>query len=463
MIDFRKFRADRSGVLIICTAVLLSNQNCLVLAADQGVVPQASAGAATPTANKQIAAIGIPRDAAVKNASTAPGGNASATPAPVSAGATQPIAAPATPATPTAAASPISGAPAAATAIPAAATPATATPSTATPAAATSNTAAATAATAATTATTPATAPGASPTAVPAGEQNADKIMLKPGQTLVVPSLVTEDLQPTDDALLAAEQSAAYPDSPEAHFIYAVALTRTSHVEDALKEVRAARRLAMAKGGYAYFDKMIQTYEELLANVPDDNRIRYGLAWAYYMKAYLLSQDSKKAQTVIAPTAAPASPSNVFTPKAQEKKVDLSIVMPLLTGISPQLAQQAAQQLPGQVKLPQMPYLQSPKQQAAPFAVAEINKYYDLAIKHLDDLLVRKPDDVWAAAYRWHLYNEHTGDMDSAMAHWKELSKRFPNNPLLYLFMAEGWLKKGNLQESLKNASHAIMLRGLGN
>ena len=114
-------------------------------------------------------------------------------------------------------------------------------------------------------------------------------MMLKPGQTLVVPSLVTEDLQPTDDALLAAEQAAAYPDSPEAHFIYAVSLTRTSHVEDALKEVRTARRLAMLKGGYAYFDKMIQTYEELLANVPDDNRIRYGLAWAYYMKAYVLT------------------------------------------------------------------------------------------------------------------------------------------------------------------------------
>jgi tetratricopeptide (TPR) repeat protein len=287
-------------------------------------------------------------------------------------------------------------------------------------------------------------------------------MMLKPGQVLVVPSLVTEDLQPTDDALLAAEQTAAYPDSPEAHFIYAVALTRTSHVEDALKEVRAARRLAMAKGGYAYFDKMIQNYEELLASVPDDNRIRYGLAWAYYMKAYLLSQDSKKAGDIIAPTAPAPAQVQGFTAKAETKKIDAGAAVGLLAQFSPQLATQAAL-LQGKVNATQMPHLQSPKEKAAPFAVAEINKYYDLAIKHLDDLLVRKPEDVWAAAYRWHLYAEHTGDMDSSLNHWQELSKRFPNNPLLYLFLAEGWLKKGNLKKSLENASHAIMLRGMGN
>lgn len=133
---------------------------------------------------------------------------------------------------------------------------------------------------------------GGEPAAVP-------KVLLKPGQPLVLQES-TEDLQPTDDVNLAKEQVDAYADSPEAHFIYAVALTRTSRVEDALREVRTARRLAMAKGGYSYFDSMIKSYEELLANVPDDNRIRYGLAWAYYMKAYLLTRIQKE-QTKLSP------------------------------------------------------------------------------------------------------------------------------------------------------------------
>ena len=104
----------------------------------------------------------------------------------------------------------------------------------------------------------------------------------------------TQDLVPTDDIELAKKQAEAYPDSPEAAFIYAVALTRTSQVEVALQEVKTARKLAEAKGGATYFDKMIATYEEMLKNYPKENRVRYGLAWAYYMKAYLLANYSRK-------------------------------------------------------------------------------------------------------------------------------------------------------------------------
>src|SRR5262249_23027265 len=119
------------------------------------------------------------------------------------------------------------------------------------------------------------------------------KLLLKPGQP-IVSGMQTEDIVVTEDVQLAKEQVAAYPESPEASFILAVALTRTSMVEEALKEVRLARKLADKQGGPAYFDHMIAEYEEMLQSYPDDNRVRYGLAWAYYMKAYVLSKFCRK-------------------------------------------------------------------------------------------------------------------------------------------------------------------------
>src|SRR6516164_6256763 len=143
----------------------------------------------------------------------------------------------------------------------------------------------------------------------------APKLLLKPGQPVAV-NMQTEDIAVTEDVNLAKEQVAAYPESPEASFILAVALTRTSRVEEALKEVRRARKLADKQGGPAYFDHMIGEYEEMLKSYPDDNRVRYGLAWAYYMKAYVLARYSKKTeakapvQSTVVGTSASGSNSN---------------------------------------------------------------------------------------------------------------------------------------------------------
>jgi hypothetical protein len=120
------------------------------------------------------------------------------------------------------------------------------------------------------------------------------KLLLKPGQPISV-GMQTEDIVATYDVDLAREQVKAYPDSPEASFVLAVALTRTCMVEQALHEVRRARKLAENKGGPAYFDHMISEYEEMLKSYPNDNKVRYGLAWAYYMKAYVLTHYAKAA------------------------------------------------------------------------------------------------------------------------------------------------------------------------
>lgn len=338
-----------------------------------------------------------------------------------------------------------------------------------------------------------ATATGANPAdgdALPA----APKVMLKPGQPIVIGS-ETEDVQPTDDVNLAREQALHFPDNAEASFILAVALTRTSRVEEALQEVRRARRLAQAAGGPAYFDKMIKSYEEMLQSV-DDPRVRYSLAWAYYMKAYLLAQDSRRAQMnpvpSILPAAAAAAPAatpapavtapptatpavaqpavvpqntavpNTVSAKAEKKKIDPTLAIGLLNSLNPGIAAKMTSD-GGKIPAAQLPSIPTAIQKAAPAAVPQIHQYYAEALKNLDAVLAKKPDDVWALLYRWHLYAEDTGNLREAMRAWKEAEHRFPNNPGVHLFLAEGYVKEGNLKEGVVHASKAVFLRGMGN
>lgn len=292
-----------------------------------------------------------------------------------------------------------------------------------------------------------------------AGGASADgvgKVILKPGQPIAINS-AAEDLQPTDDADLAKKQLDAYPDNPEAAFILAVALTRTSRVEDALKEVRHARQLAEAKGGAQYFDKMIGTYEKMLAYCPDENRVRYTLAWAYYMKAYLLMQDAKRAARDAAPVAAqPAPPA-----PEKGKNVNAAMASGLLNVLSPQLAGNLPTS--GKVSSTQLPRLKGALEQTPPSAVPQVKHYYEAALKNLDDLLAKKPDDIWARVYRAHLNAEYTGDLAAAMTVWKDCEKMAPQNPAPYFFLGTGYLKEGDLKESISNISRAIALRALGN
>lgn len=286
------------------------------------------------------------------------------------------------------------------------------------------------------------------------------KIIVKPGIPVTV-TTQTEDLTPTDDPELAKRQVEAYPESPEASFIYAVALTRTSRVEEALKEVRRARRLAEKEGGPAYFDKMISSYEEMLKNYPDENRVRYGLAWAYYMKAYLVARQSKREQEYLEKLKQAAAAKEA--PKKEAKEGEKAPGW---------LNAWAAPYMPkdkdgNPVKLPELktgadaPHIKGAMEHAAPSVVPQVKSYYQSALSNLDELIKRKPDDVWAIAYRAHLNLEYSGDLDSSMAVWKECAQRFPNNPAAFFFLGEGYLKQGNLKECLSNISRAVALRGL--
>jgi TolA-binding protein len=269
---------------------------------------------------------------------------------------------------------------------------------------------------------------------------------------------------------LAEKQKAAYPDSAEASFILAVALTRTSRVEEALKEVQHARRLAEAKGGPVYFDKMIAAYEKMLTAYPDDNRVRYGLAWAYYMKAYLLAQQSRRVvrwkqanPELAAQLEAQKNPPAAATTSGVNKEV-----VKALTGSPAAAAATLATLATGGMtgkrgSLDNLPHIPGALEKVDPADVPQIRNYFERALGKIDEILKREPNDVWTIVYGAHLRAEYTGNLDDAMKTWKSVASKYPNNPAPYFFLGEGYLKQGNLKESINNVSRAIALRALGN
>ncbi len=254
----------------------------------------------------------------------------------------------------------------------------------------------------------------------------------------------TEDIKITSDIALAREQVVQYPASAEAHFVLAVALTRTSKVEEAMSEINSARRLSQMQGGAKYFQDMINEYEKMLERTPEDNRIRYQVAWAYYMKAYLLTEYSKSkygwqpdwVKQVIQEEGDKSdsiADGEVGEEKSETKNI--SVLKPM-----------------ERVTL-----------KAAPEALPVIKLYYKKALGKLNEILASDPNDIWTQIHRAHLLAEYTGDLDSAMFVWQSCSEKDPNNPAPYFFLGEGYLKKGNLKESLRLISKATALRALGN
>ncbi len=89
----------------------------------------------------------------------------------------------------------------------------------------------------------------------------------------------------------------------------------------------------------------------------------------------------------------------------------------------------------------------------------QVKKYYEASLQNLDELLTRDPLDAWAMIYRAFLKAQFSGDLETAMSTWKGCLEKFPNNPVPYFFLGEGYLKQGNLKESLLNVSKAVSMR----
>src|SRR3989338_674278 len=108
----------------------------------------------------------------------------------------------------------------------------------------------------------------------------------------------TEDIYLTDDLAIAKAQVLKYPDNPEAHFNLAIALSRTSLVEEAIKELRKTKLLIRKPENAGTMDKKITEYKEMLNDKENEahaHTIRYRLAFSHYLKAYLISKDIEKA------------------------------------------------------------------------------------------------------------------------------------------------------------------------
>jgi len=91
----------------------------------------------------------------------------------------------------------------------------------------------------------------------------------------------------SNDWRLAEAVVAENPGDPEAHFLLAVAYSRTPYLEKAIQELRTARKLAKkSPEGCKLFDRKIAEYERMLAGNPNDPLILYRLAFGYYMRGY---------------------------------------------------------------------------------------------------------------------------------------------------------------------------------
>lgn len=300
----------------------------------------------------------------------------------------------------------------------------------------------------------------------PAESASELKLLVKPGQSTISVNMATEDIICTNDVNVASQQREHFPDSAEASFIYAVALSRTSRFEDALREVRRARRLAEKDGGPAYFDKMIGTYEKMLTYYPEDNQVRYHLAWAYYMKAYLLARygHQKPGQTVkYKEWIASAQNPNKAEEGKELTKTEESATGQKTSSESTDSKVATDEKSADTNVLSSIGHIQKTVAGASPDMVPQIKQYYDLALGKLNDLLARDPGDVWARVYRAHLQAEASGDIDSAIAEWQKVKESSPLNPAPYFFLGEGYLKKGNLKECMMNVSRAVALRSTGN
>jgi len=253
-------------------------------------------------------------------------------------------------------------------------------------------------------------------------------------------------LTPYCDLAQAAQQAQQYPTSPEAAFIYAVALTRTSQVEQALKEVRRARNLAQATGDPDYFNRAVGQYELTLQDEPNNNCIRYGLGWGYYMQAYLFASKARNKVNLEKRMAG-------IMPKKQNKTTagllgGAAILASALTGTRPIAS--AIPRIPG--ALDDVPAWAEP----------QIRIYYQKCLNQLGELIKRDPKDIWAAAYRAHVEEEFDGNHDAALAKLAALKKTSPQNPAVAFFLADAYARNGNYGAGLSSFGDALKIRASG-
>jgi tetratricopeptide (TPR) repeat protein len=181
------------------------------------------------------------------------------------------------------------------------------------------------------------------------------------------------------------------------------------------------------------------------------------------MKAYLLGQHSRqvaKWKAVNQPNATAAGAA-ATTPNSSNKDIVKALQSGNPTAAAPALAGIATAVATG--KTDALPHIPTALEKVEPADIPLIKSQYEKSLGMIDEILKREPEDVWSICYGAHLRAEYTGDIDPAMNAWRAAAKKWPNNPAPFFFLGEGYLKKGDLKESLNNVGKAIALRALGN
>lgn len=224
-----------------------------------------------------------------------------------------------------------------------------------------------------------------------------------------------DDISLTDNITIARAQVEKYPENPEAHFNLAIALSRTSYVEEAIKELRKTKQLIRKPENAGTIDKKIKEYEEMIKNDPEANNIRYRLAFSHYLKAYFLAKEEEKKEAKLL---------------NKDKQKGSSLL--------------------DSNKL----YIKSKS--------PVIKKSLELSIKYFEELLNNNPNDIWAKIYLAFILVEQYNEIEKAKGLWMEASRQDPNNPAPYFFLGELHIKEGNLKEGISKIGQALLLRAQG-
>lgn len=106
-------------------------------------------------------------------------------------------------------------------------------------------------------------------------------------QTPLSGSVSLDVLGLSDDLDHANRMVEVNPHDPEAHFLMAVAYSRTPYAERALIALVQAKKLARrSPEGFALFDRKIREYESMRRKTPDDPMLLYRMGFGYYMRGY---------------------------------------------------------------------------------------------------------------------------------------------------------------------------------
>lgn len=225
-------------------------------------------------------------------------------------------------------------------------------------------------------------------------------------------STETEDIFLTDDITIARAQVAKYPENAEAHFNLAIALSKTSKVEEAIKELRRTKILIRKPENAGTIDKKINEYNEMLKNNPEAHNIRYRLAFSHYLKAYFMAKEIEKQ-------------------KMQNGKNTSSSILD-------------SQSLLIKERNP------------------IVKENLDKSISYFQEHITLNPNDSWAKVYYAFILVEQYGDITQAKKIWSDILDKDPNNPAPHFFLGELHIKEGDLKKGIQEISQAILLRSLG-